>query len=325
MNRLQTDYLGLKLKSPVIIGSSSLTSSLSRMKQAEDSGAGAIIMKSLFEEQINNSIASVPDTSGYPEAGDYISWYIRNNAVDEYLDLIREATANLDIPVIPSINCSSSDTWIEFAKKIEAAGAAAIEINMFYLPTSKKISAPEVENQYFRLIERLIGKVSIPISLKIGPRFSNILYMVDQFYTRGVKGVVMFNRFYEPDIDPEELAIIAAPVFSTVEEMRYVIRWIAMASAMDIKINISASTGVRSGNDVVKYLLAGADTVQVCSILYQKGIPFIKSINDDIINWMDKKGFGRVSDFRGKLNYSSIEKSNLFERTQFMKHFSSHE
>lgn len=325
MNRLQTDYLGLKLKSPVIIGSSSLTSSLSRMKQAEDSGAGAIIMKSLFEEQINNSIASVPDTSGYPEAGDYISWYIRNNAVDEYLDLIREASSNLDIPVIPSINCSSSDTWIEFAKKIEAAGAAAIEINMFYLPTSKKISAPEVESQYFRLIERLIGKVSIPISLKIGPRFSNILYMVDQFYTRGVKGVVMFNRFYEPDIDPEELAIIAAPVFSTVEEMRYVIRWIAMASAMDIKINISASTGVKSGNDVIKYLLAGADSVQVCSILYQKGIPFIKSINDDIINWMDKKGFGRVSDFRGKLNYSSIEKSNLFERTQFMKHFSSHE
>jgi len=325
MNRLQTDYLGLKLKSPVIIGSSSLTSSLSRMKQAEDCGAGAIIMKSLFEEQINFSIASVPDTSGYPEASDYISWYIKNNAVDEYLELIREASSSLEIPVIPSINCNTSDTWIEFARKIETAGAAAIEINMFYLPTDKKITAPEVENQYFRLIERLMQKVKIPVSLKIGPRFSNILYMVDQFYSRGVKGVVMFNRFFEPDIDPDELAIIAAPVFSTVEEMRYVIRWIAMASAMDIKINISASTGVRSGNDVVKYLLAGADTVQVCSILYQNGIPFLESIHNDIISWMEMKGFGQISDFRGKLNYSSIEKAHLFERTQFMRHFSSHE
>ena len=325
MNRLQTEYLGLKLKSPVIIGSSSLTSSLSRMKQAEDCGAGAIIIKSLFEEQINYSIASVPDSSGYPEANDYISWYIRNNAVDEYLELISEASSSLEIPVIPSINCSSSDTWIEFAKKVEIAGAAAIEINMFYLPTDGKITAPEVENQYFRLIERLVSKITIPISLKIGQRFSNILYMVDQFYNRGVKGVVMFNRFYEPDIDPDELAIIAAPVFSTVEEMRYVIRWIAMASAMDIKINISASTGVRSGNDVIKYLLAGADTVQVCSVLYQKGIPFLRSIHDGINSWMDKKGFDKVSDFRGKLNYSSIEKANLFERTQFMRHFSSHD
>lgn len=325
MNRLQTDYLGLKLKSPVILGSSSLSSSLQKMKLAEDCGAGAIIMKSLFEEQINYSVATVPDSSGYPEAGDYIAWYTRNNAVDEYLELIAKASEELEIPVIPSINCVSSEAWIDFAVKIVSAGAPALEINMFFLPSDKAVSGTEVEKKYFRLIEKLKEKISIPVSLKIGPRFSNILYIIDQFCNRGVEGVVMFNRFYEPDIDPDSLEITAAPVFSNAEEQRYVLRWIAMASAMDINIDISASTGVRSGNDAAKYLLAGADTVQVASVLYTRGIPYLKSISDQLEAWMDKKGFSSVTDFRGRLNYSSVAKSALFERTQFMKHFSSHD
>jgi len=325
MNILQTDYLGLKLTSPVIAGSSGLTSSLPGMKEAEDCGAGAVVMKSLFEEQINYSIASVPDTSAYPEASDYISWYTRQNAVDEYLNLISRASSELDIPVIPSINCITSDAWIEFAKNIESAGADALEVNMFFLPVDKKLSSAEVEKQYFTLIEKLRKKITIPLALKIGPRFSNILYMIDQFYNRGVQGVVMFNRFFEPEIDTDRLSIVAAPVFSTPEEKRYVLRWIAMASSMNIKIDLSASTGIHSGTDAAGFLLAGANTVQVCSVLYRKGMGFMKSINDGLTAWMESKGFSNIQEFRGILNYSSVEQPGLFERTQFMKHFSSYE
>jgi dihydroorotate dehydrogenase (fumarate) len=324
MNKLQTEYLGLKIKSPVIVGSSSLTSSIDRMKVAEDHGAGAIIMKSLFEEQINYAAASLSDSSGYPEADDYISWYTRHNEVDEYLKLISMAAENIDIPVIPSINCLTSDAWIDFARNIEDAGASALEVNMFFLPVDKTISSAEVEKNYFTLVEKLTKKLRIPVSLKIGQRFSNILYMIDQFYNRGVRGVVMFNRFFEPDIDPESLSIISAPVFSSAEERRYVLRWIAMASALGISIDISASTGVRSGNDVIRYLLAGANTVQVCSMLYNKGLSHLDSITSEITGWMDRKGFTNISEFRGILNYASIEKSSVYERTQFMKYFSSH-
>lgn len=324
MNRLSTSYLGLNLKSPVIIGSSSLTSSLSKMKEAEDSGAGAIVMKSLFEEQINYSIASVQDSSSYPESDDYISNYMRSNAVDEYLELISSAKKSLSIPVIPSINCISSDTWIDFARNIESTGADALEVNMFFLPVSRKINCSESEKIYLGLIEKLRKTISIPFSIKIGPRFSNILYMIDQFYNRGARGVVMFNRFYEPDIDIDKMSIISAPVFSTPADRRYVLRWIAMASAMGISIDISASTGVHSGGDVVRYLLAGADTVQVCSVLYSKGISYITNMNEDLLRWMDSKDFMKVDDFRALLNYSSIEKPTVYERSQFMKYFSSY-
>lgn len=325
MDQLTASYLGLKLKSPVIVGSSSLTSSLQKMKEAEDNGAGAVVMKSLFEEQINYLIASVPDSSAYPESGDYISYYTRSHAVDEYLDLISAAKKSLDIPVIPSINCVSSDSWIDFARNIENEGADALEVNMFFLPVDRKKSPAESERVYMELAEKLRNTISIPVAIKIGQRFSNILYIIDQFHNRGINGVVMFNRFYEPDIDIEGMDIVPTSVFSTTADRRYVLRWIAMASSMGINIDISASTGVHSGADAVRYLLAGADSVQVCSVLYNKGISFLMDINSEIIKWMERKGYNNLSDFKGKLNYSAIERPSVFERTQFMKYFSSYE
>jgi dihydroorotate dehydrogenase (fumarate) len=193
------------------------------------------------------------------------------------------------------------------------------------MPTDRKKSSAESEKLYFDLIETLKKTVKIPVVLKIGYRFSNILYMIDQFYIRGVQGVVMFNRFYEPDIDINKMEVIPAAILSQENERRYVLRWIGMASAQDIKIDISASTGVHTGQDAVKYLLAGADTVQVCSALYNKGIPFIKTMNKQISDWMTGKGFKKIDDFRGKLNYLNYEKPTVFERTQFMKYFSSFE
>jgi len=325
MENLSTKYLGLTLKSPLIVSSSRLTSTPGQLKEAEDSGAGAVVLKSLFEEQINYYVHSVSSAPGYPEADDYLANYIQSNSVDNYLDLIRKAKKNLNIPVIPSINCFSARGWTGFAKNIAEAGADAIEINVFFMPVDRKKSSAESEKLYFDLIESLKKSVKIPVALKIGFRFSNILYMIDQFYNRGVEGVVMFNRFYEPDIDINKMDVIPASVLSQENERRYVLRWIGMASAQDIKIDISASTGVHTGQDAIKYLLAGADTVQVCSVLYSKGLEYLKTMNRQISDWMSVKGFKSIDDFRGKLNYVNYKKPAVFERTQFMKYFSSYE
>lgn len=323
MEKLTTKYLGLTLKSPLIVSSSRLTSSIENLKEAEKNGAGAVVLKSLFEEQIMQHISSVPSAQSYPEADDYITYYTKSHSVEEYLDLISSAKKTLGIPVIPSINCFSSRGWTDFARDIAGSGADAIEINVFFLPTDRKTSSTDSEKIYFELIENLKAVIKIPVALKIGYRFSNILYMIDQFYMRGVEGVVMFNRFYEPDIDVNNMEIVPAPVFSVEGDRRYVLRWIAMASAQDIKIDISASTGVHTGDDALRYLLAGADTVQVCSAIYRKGFPVIKLINQNITEWMVNNNFSRLDDFRGKLNWINYEKPAVFERTQFMKYFSS--
>lgn len=322
MENLTTSYLGLALKSPLILSSSRLTSSIENLIEAEASGAGAVVLKSLFEEQINHHIYKLSTRGDFPEANDYISYYTRSHSVDEYLKLIRNAKKTLGIPVIPSINCVTSRGWIDFAKIIADAGADAIEINVFFMPLDRKTTSADAEKIYFELIEKLKVAVSIPIAMKIGNRFSNILYMIDQFYMRGVEGVVMFNRFYEPDIDINHMEIIPAAVFSSPEERRYVLRWIAMASAQKLKIDISASTGVQSGEDVVRYLLAGAQTVQVCSALYQKGITFMNNLNQQVSDWMINKNFANIDEFRGKLNWLNYENPSAFERTQFMKYFS---
>ncbi len=323
MGKLSVKYLGLDLRSPLIVSSSRLTSSLEHLREAEDNGAGAVVLKSLFEEQIDHYIHAIPDATSYPEADDYVSYYMRSNTVEEYLNLIRKAKDNLSIPVIPSINCYTSGGWTSFARNIAEAGADAIEINVFFMPVDRKKSAAESEKIYLELIEKLKKTVTIPVAVKIGFRFSNILNIIDQFYVRGIAGVVMFNRFYEPDIDLDRIDIIPAPVFSKEEEMRYVLRWIGMASAQDIKIDISASTGVHSGKDAIKYLLAGANSVQVCSVLYKNGMNFLQTMNRQIEEWMETKGFGSVSDFRGRLNYRNYTKPVVYERTQFMKYFAS--
>jgi dihydroorotate dehydrogenase (fumarate) len=324
MKNLETVYLGLKLKSPVIAGSSSITSSVNKMKEAEESGAGAIVLKSLFEEQILHTVASTPGLDSYAESDDYISYYTRSNAVNEYLELIAEAKRSLSIPVIASINCHTSETWIDFARNVEAAGADALEVNIYFIPVNKKTSPGDTEVIYLKLAEKLKKSIKIPVAVKIGPVFSNVLWTADQLYSRGVSGLVMFNRFYEPDIDVEKMELISSQVFSNRGDRRYVLRWIALTSAMDIRLDISATTGVYTGEDAVRYILAGATTVQVCSVLYDKGVSYISKINAEISDWMDRKGFKSLEEFRGKLSYKSVVNPSRFERSQFMKYFSSY-
>ena len=324
MSTIGTTYLGLELKSPVIAGSSNFTSTVESIKDAEKAGAGAVVLKSLFEEQIVSQTASLSSREAYPEADDYLSYYTKTNTVESYLTLIAKARKSVGIPIIASINCFSEKGWTDFAVQMEKAGAHALEVNLFLMPVDMHQTGSQAEAAYFKIIDKLRKKLTIPVSVKIGFRFSNLLNVAWQMHNHGSKGLVLFNRFYEPDIDINHLNIIPAPVLSNPVEKRYVLRWIGMVSALNMDIDISASTGVHTGEDAIKYLLAGATTVQVCSALYKRGFTVITEINESLRKWMNDKEYTRISDFRGKLNYRNIENPSLFERSQFMKHYSSY-
>ena len=324
MSTISTSYLGLELSSPVIAGSSNFTSKVESIKQAEAAGAGAVILKSLFEEQIVSLAGSMLSKDPYPEADDYLQYYTRTNSVESYLELIATARESVNIPVIASINCFSKKGWTDFAVEIEKAGASALEVNIFFLPVDKHQSGADAEDMYYKIVESLTSKLKIPVSIKISMRFSNLLNFAMQLHNHGASGIVMFNRFYEPDFDINSLSVIPASVLSSPVEQRYVLRWIGMVSAQDIKMDISASTGVFAGEDAIKYLLAGASTVQVCSALYKRGFSVITEINEMLHKWMDDKEFKGLSDFRGRLNFKNIDNPSLFERSQFMKHYSSY-
>lgn len=324
MSTINTSYLGLDLKSPIIAGSSNFTSKVESIVEAEAAGAGAVVLKSLFEEQIVSMAHSMSSKESYPEADDYLQYYTRTNSVEAYLDLIAGARKKVSIPIIASINCFSPQGWTDFAVDIEKAGASALEVNIFFIPTDMHQSSAQSEAVYFKIIDSLKKKLKIPISVKIGMRFSNLLNFVWQMHNHGASGVVLFNRFYEPDIDIKNMNVVPASVLSTPAEQRYVLRWVGMVSSQDTKTDISASTGVFAGDDAIKYLLAGATTVQVCSALYKRGFTVITEINEALHKWMDNNEFSTISDFRGKLNYKNIGNPALFERSQFMKHYSSY-
>jgi dihydroorotate dehydrogenase (fumarate) len=322
MADLKVTYLGLKLRNPVIVSSSGLSDSVKKIVEIEKADAGAVVLKSLFEEQLKYEAGQYTGQFDYPEAEDYIRNYTRNNSVDKYLTLIEDAKKEVDIPVIASVNCISAREWVDFAKKIEQAGADALEVNVYFLPTDKHLSSKDYEEVYCELAEKLNDILHIPIAFKLGRQFSNLSNLVDRLYNRKVNGVVLFNRFYEPDIDIKQMKLVPAEVFSAPADIRQTLRWVGIISDYIDKIDIAASTGVHDGNSVIKLLLAGASAVQVCSVLYKKGVSYLETIVKDLGTWMDNNEFQSVDNFRGKLSYRKIPDPSLYERSQFMKYFS---
>lgn len=323
MINLTTNYAGLTLRNPVIISSSGLTDSVGKIKKLEESGAGAVVLKSLFEEQIKFETGTLLQTSDYPEAEDYLNYYVRNNQVDQYLTLIEQSKKNVSIPVIASINCVSPSEWIGFSKKIEAAGADALELNIYFLPVNKDATSQTFENIYLQLADSIRQLIRIPVIFKLGQQFTNLVNLVDQLYYRGISAVVLFNRFYTPDINVDEQKIISSDVFSTPSEIRHSLRWVAILSHFVSQIDIAASTGVHDGKAVIKQLLAGAKAVQVCSVIYKKGPGIIKEMLSDVESWMNKNNLDTTEQFIGKMNYGNIKDPAVYERAQFMKYFSS--
>jgi len=326
MANLETTWMGLKLKNPIIAASSGLTNSVENIVELERNGVGAVVLKSLFEEQIANEVNHTMGQDEffnyYPEAEDYIRNYTRGNDLSVYLELIRTAKQSVKIPVIASINCvSDSDDWISFAKKIEKAGADALELNIFILPSDPTKKGEENEKVYFDIAEKVTKKIDIPVALKISYYFSGLAQFVTKLSWTDIKGIVLFNRFYSPDIDIDKMEVKSSFVFSDPSSLALSLRWVAMLSP-HIKCDIAASTGVHDGEAVIKQLLAGAQVVQVASVLYKKGFKEIGEMTKQLEGWMEQKHFNSMDDFRGKLNISEYDNPAAYERVQFMKHFS---
>lgn len=316
--------MGLDLKSPIIASSSGVTSKLILLGELEKAGIGAIVLKSLFEEQILGEITHTEQYSDYPESSEYLNTYIKENSINDYLSLIRAAKKECSVPIIASICCVHGGGWREFARDIESAGADAVELNIFYMPTSGEEKSSDLEKTYLAVAAEVAEILTIPVAVKISSHFTNPINIARELYFRKVKGVVMFNRMYDPDIDIETMSITASNIFSQKDELRHALRWIAMSSAVQPEIDYSASTGVHSGDDVIKMLLAGANTVQVCTTIYKNGVGEVSKMNAAIKDWMKRKNYTSIDQFRGKLNYKNMESNVAYERSQFMKYYSSH-
>lgn len=319
---MKTQYAGLTLRNPLIVGSSGLTNNAERNKEFEKAGAGAIVLKSLFEEQIEMQSDTLMQESDYPEAADYIRGYVKANQVNDYLNLIKNTKEVCSIPVIASINCYKADVWIDFAHQIELAGADALELNVFFLETDIDGDPNEIRDLYVNIIRKVKETVSIPVIMKIGKNFNNIPALVNTLRVNGADAVVLFNRFYQPDIDINNLQIVSGNVFSNHSDLSDTIRWTAIVAGKIPEIDIACSTGVHDWEDVIKCLLAGATAVQMCSALYTHGAEIIPQVLTCMEEWMHQAHYRSIDEFRGKLNYANIPNPALYERSQFMKYFS---
>lgn len=285
-----------------------------------------MVLKSLFEEQIRMEIDSLGMNNmfnSYADTESYIAFYTQQNAISEYLKLIQDAKQAVDIPIIASINCYSMGEWVEFTEKIEKAGADGIELNMFILPGNTETKGEDIEQKYFDIIENVTKHTSLPVAVKLSYYFSGMAEIFKRISETKIKGMVLFNRFYSPDVDLEKEEIVSSRIFSLPEENSMCIRWIGMLSGK-LSADIVASTGITDGNDVLKNILVGAKAVQVASALYKNKPGHIAHMLQQIESWLKQKGYGSLNEIRGKLNYSKLNMER-YERAQFMKYYSSYE
>lgn len=319
-----TTFAGLKLKNPIIVSSSGLTDSVPKNRMLCEAGAGAIVLKSLFEEQIMHEIHHLSDTSGYPESNEYIAGYVRAHRLDEYLTLIRESKQACDIPVIASINCYQDAEWIDFARQVEKAGADALEVNILALQTDVQYTYGSFEQRHIDILSHIRKTVGLPVIVKLGDNLTNPVALINQLYANGAAAVVLFNRFYQPDIDIEHLAHGTGNLFTTESELPNVLRWVGIASAAVGRLDYAASGGIHSGEAVIKAILAGASAVEVCSAIYRHSPAVIAGFLRKLEQWMEQKGMENIAQFKGRLHAQNVQGVNTFERAQFLKHFSSH-
>lgn len=342
MADLSCNYLGLKLKNPIIVGSSGLTSSIDNLKTIAASGAGAIVLKSIFEEQIRFESDKYMDSQDqeavawrqtfeniinkeeyyFEEAYSYLSNYAREHTINQYLNLVKQAKETIDIPVIASIHCSTEYNWHYFAKRIEESGADALELNVYLLPSHFHIESAEIEQLYFQIIEKVKEYVTIPVVLKIGYYFSSLANTALKLSKTGIAGLTLFNRPYNPDIDIDTLELSHSHLLSTADEYANTLRWVAILSGK-IDCQIAASTGIHNYQTVIKQLLAGADVVQMVSVFYEKKFNILPQILQSINEWMEKHKFDKLDDFRGLLSQKNIQNPGSYERVQFIKLYSS--
>jgi dihydroorotate dehydrogenase (fumarate) len=326
MTDLTTVFAGLTLRNPIIIGSSGLSDTLDNIIEIERKGAAAVVLKSLFEEEILKEMnASMQRMSSdgflYPETVDFYDFMETPEEVTlKYLECIRNAKKNVAIPIIPSINCITASQWTYFPRQIQLAGADALELNIFVLPSDFNRSTEENEKVYFSIINEVKKQVSIPVIVKLSYYFSNLASFLQKISNSGIDGLVLFNRFYNPDIDIDSLEFTSGAVLSNPSDLYLSLRWIGILSGRS-GCNLGASTGIHDGTSLIKVLLAGANAVEIASTIYINGYDQIQVMLDELENWMTEKKMANIEQFRGVLSQSKTVNPAAYERVQFMKYF----
>jgi dihydroorotate dehydrogenase (fumarate) len=321
---LSTNYLGLKLRTPLVVSASPLSENIDDIKRMEDAGASAVVLYSVFEEQLRQDrlelhhrleqgTHSTPEAMTYfPEPGEF------RLGPEEYLRHIWRAKEATKFPVIASLNCSSVGGWTDYARQIQRAGADALELNIYHIPTDMDVPGEVLEESYLNILRAVRAEVKIPIAVKLSPFFSNFANMAKRFDEAGANGIVLFNRFYQPDIDLEDLEVKPNILLSTPMAMRLPLRWIAILHGK-IKANLAATSGLHRASDVLKMLLVGADVTMLCSTLIRHGFPQIAAIESDLKAWLEEHDYESVAQIKGSLSQKNCAEPAAFERAQYMK------
>jgi dihydroorotate dehydrogenase (fumarate) len=321
---LTTTYMGLKLKNPLVPSASPLGRDISTVKRMEEAGASAVVLESLFEEQIihekfemdhflaQGTESFAEATSYFPESDMY------SFGPEEYLAHIQKCKEAVDMPIIASLNGTSKGGWTDYARKMQEAGADGLELNSYYLATDPNKSPQEIEDNYLEVLKAVKNAVTIPVALKISPFFTSLSHMATRFDEIGVDALVLFNRFYQPDIDLENLEVIPNLVLSSSESMRLPLRWIAILYGK-IKASMAATTGIHTSEDALKMVMAGADVTQLCATLLQNGIERITHIKDGMIKWMEDHEYESIKQMKGSMSHKSVAEPAAFERANYMR------
>lgn len=321
---LTTRYMGLTLKNPMVASASPISQNVDTIRRLEDHGASAVVMFSLFEEQLRHDLGALEHflSVGTDSVGEALSYFPVVDGCDvgasQYLELIRKASAAVDIPIIASLNGTSDRGWIDFATLMQEAGAKGLELNIYYIPTAMHRTGAQVEEQYLDVLSRVKTAVTIPIAVKVGPYFSAFAHMAGRLDRAGADALVLFNRFYQPDFDIENRTVVPSLVLSTPDEIRLPLLWIALLHGR-LTCSLAATTGVHSAVEAIKYLMAGADVVMSTSALLQHGPSWLSRLIADLTDWMEKKGYESVDQLRGSMSQQSLPESTAFVRGNYIK------
>jgi len=325
---LTTTYLGLKLRSPLVCAASPLSQQLDNLKRMEDARASAVVLYSLFEEQLRQDSLELEDNLergalSSPEALSYVPEETYKLGPDEYLAHIERAKQTVDIPVIASLNACSAGGWTRYARGIQDAGADALELNIYNIPTDAKQTSADIEAMCLEIVRGVKSELTIPVAVKLSPFFTNFSNVAARFVEAGAGGLVLFNRFYQPDIDLETLEVRPNILRSTPMDMRLPLRWIAILYGR-VAASLAGTSGVYFGGDVLKLLLAGADVAMLCSVLLRDGIRQISAIERELVAWMEKREYESVRQLKGSLSQMNCADPAAFERAQYMRAITSH-
>ncbi len=321
---LKTKYLGIELKNPIVPSASPLSRNLDSMKRLEDAGASAIVMYSLFEEEIEHESAELDHylhygTESYAEALTYFPRADEYNLEpDAYIELLRKAKASLGIPVIASLNGITSGGWIKYARHFEDAGADAVELNVYYIPTDPRLTSHDVEERYMNVLSAVRDSIGVPIAVKLSPYFSSLSHFAEGLVGAGANGLVMFNRFYQPDLDIENLEVVPGVTLSDSSANKLPMRWIAILYGR-LKASLAATSGIHTAEDVLKLVMAGADVTMMCSALLQHGPQHIRKVLTDLTKWMEDHEYESIEQMKGSMSQRSVADPSAFERANYMK------